>query len=511
MKLLAVILSTTVHAAPIEVAVDPRIELAAALCRLAGFEEYQGGPITPFVAAADAWLAPHVEHPSVLEARRLRQEIGVGFDMPMNLSVHLRPSLRPIWRRDALPERLAGRWTPDGARRFATALERFSEDVRFDALLTEQADYVASVEAHWQAFLEARDVAGWVDAFFNAPAGSDVTLVPGLLVAGGNFGLSVAQRRKVKLLPVIGIPRVDEQGLPTLGRGQEEMAVHELSHAWVNPAFAAQSEVLAEGGGAAWSIAGDRLRRIGYADWQTLVNETGVRAATVLYVRDRHGTQAGAEALATEEAQGFAWMKDAVDVLDPCRADRAACPEIGAVAPALGEVLAAWARDPKYPPFRGNANAAFNADGAAIVLPSGASDLVRYVTKVHGIAFSHLPLLAPDAVEGTRALIAYGSPATNPHVAAALRAAGWRIDEAGLAFDGRTYDGDDLVLVAALPHPADAAVPVVVLTAARDDTLLGVHAFEIGGSGWLVARRHADGRFEVLAEGDRPVPVPADW
>src|SRR5690606_26662474 len=106
---------------------------------------------------------------------------------------------------------------------------------------------------------------------------------PGLLVAGGNFGLSVAPRGKVRLLPVIGIPRVDESGLPALGIGQEGMAVHELSHAWVNPAFAARSDVLAEPAAAAFVIAGDRLRRIGYTDWPTMVNETGVRAATILY------------------------------------------------------------------------------------------------------------------------------------------------------------------------------------------------------------------------------------
>src|ERR1022692_3275915 len=65
---------------------DSRIELMSILFRLAGNKEYHQCRIPAYDKAMDSYFAPYRDHDAV----RLARSLGVGFDAPMKLAVHVR-------------------------------------------------------------------------------------------------------------------------------------------------------------------------------------------------------------------------------------------------------------------------------------------------------------------------------------------------------------------------------------------------------------------------------------
>src|SRR5688500_18981571 len=116
---------------PIEVRVDPRVELMSIVFRLAGNPEYNmGNSTSPYSRAVDEHFGPFREHAVVKQAQRLRQGRGISYDAVSSLAVHLEmdktlvPALRaPLEPR---PPQLENRWTAADAEGFVALLADFA-------------------------------------------------------------------------------------------------------------------------------------------------------------------------------------------------------------------------------------------------------------------------------------------------------------------------------------------------------------------------------------------------
>src|SRR5207302_6598940 len=95
---------------------------------------------------------------------------------------------------------------------------------------------------------------------------------------------------------VIGLGTPDAQGLPIVDESMIETLVHEMAHSFINPLFERHATELLRAAEQIFALVAEPMRHQAYATPQTMLNESGVRAITVLYVRDRKGPDAAAQA-----------------------------------------------------------------------------------------------------------------------------------------------------------------------------------------------------------------------
>jgi hypothetical protein len=107
----------------------------------------------------------------------------------------------------------------------------------------------------------------------------------------------------------------DEAGIPALGVPTEEYLVHELAHSYVNPVVGEHVERF-EGPSAALDAAAPAMEQLNYPTREIVVDESIVRALTVLYLLDAVGDDAAGSSLQNQINLGFVWTRDLALALD---------------------------------------------------------------------------------------------------------------------------------------------------------------------------------------------------
>lgn len=500
----------------VTVKVDRRIELVSIVFRLADAPEYRTAPPqSPYVQAVDTAFRDFATHPAVARTRELRKQ-GISYDAPIHLAVHLDDQLNPF----GLDELAAidKRWTGIDVAAYAAQLRAFATESKLDEFLAGQGEYFSRVESTLRTVVERENAGAWFDSFFGpreksipgaAAPRSDFVVIPGPLNGTRNFGSRATVGGTLRMYQVLGILRGD--GIPATDEQTVSLLVHEMAHSYVNPLFERQHDKLEASGRHLFSLVESQMVRQAYRDWQTMLNESGVRAVTTLYMREKYGDAAGARAARSEQRLGFVWTNELVDVLRQIRATKQP------VATHMAKVIQFFNLTtinyrtglPKLP-FLGPINAAMQQPVFVV-----STELANYVTTVRDQLFADSPLaLATDKTLGEhpgRHLLAYGSPSTNAVVKNMLGHAQIKIEEDAITLGKKRFDGPGLVLVFARFRWDEPSRGVVVYTAARDRDLVDInHKLTHGERDWVVARRTAKG-FEVLESADFERAVDGAW
>lgn len=320
----------TPAATALDVHVDRRIELFAILQRLVAAPEYMATPVTAYVAAVDAHFANFKDHPAVIATRELRQNPGIGFDGPMWLAIELDDQLK-------LKNRPSdSRWANVDLEAYLVKVRDFAITAGIDSFLAKHKVYLDKVEDRLRTEITKENPGAWFDNFFGAKPGAKFVVVPALLVGQHNFGPHTA----TELFQIIGVVRVDFDELPTFDPLTLELIVHEMAHSYVNPLFEKHRAELEPHGRRLLEQVGDAMRKQAYPTWEIVMNEQGVRAVTVLYLRERKGAAAGDAAAERELARSFLWTKPIVAALAEYRAARQQFADLDAFWPKLLAVIA---------------------------------------------------------------------------------------------------------------------------------------------------------------------------
>lgn len=483
------------------VRVDRRVELLSILCRLAGFEEYRRARATPYLEAVDRWFAPHAGHPAVALLRALRSQRGIGFDAPMLFAVHLDDQLGVV-RGDELAA-IDRRWAGVDAAALATAVRGFAATARLDAFLAEHATYHATLVRALEGVLAKEAPIAWFDAAFG-PARAQFVAIPSAIAGPNNFGpRATAADGTQQLFQILGVSsrtgalEVDDQLVSLL--------VHEMAHAYVNPALAPHRDALERAAAPVYARVADAMRAQAYADAYTMVVESVVRSVVVSYLRDRRGEPAAAAALRAEERRSFLWLPALATALRELPAP--GLRDLGRHGPRLAawftELGARYAKAAPPPPFVGPVDAIHQRDPAWAVPATGVAG--DYARSIHARLRKTSAVIAAAATtlrdQPGRDLVAYGTPGDNPVIAAVAKRAGWRFERDKLTLGTRTFTGPGLVLIAAFPRPDDPRRGVAIYAAADPATVVGINGLRHGPRDWLVARKDA-GAFQVVATGD---------
>ncbi len=288
------------------------------VCALAGFPEYTKGNVNPYRTEFVNAFRPYVSHPAVVAMRALRTEHAISHDAPMVLAVHLDDQLQ--LRNAAELATIDARWTGVDVAAFAALLRDFAKDSKLDDFLAAHRAHYTALEDALRTAIDAERPVEWVDALFGARTHATYTVVPSPMTGSNNMGVrATLVDGTLQMFQLIGIDTAS--GLPVIDNDLVYLIVHELAHSYVNPVLAEHTAELAPAAAKLYAKVEQPMRAQAYPSWQTMVNESVVRAATVLYLRDRKGAAVADAVLEAEVKRGFLWTKELVKLLSALQRD----------------------------------------------------------------------------------------------------------------------------------------------------------------------------------------------
>lgn len=343
--------------------------------RLAGYEEYSWAEVAPYAKDVDAHFGRFKEHPVVVRARRLRQELHLGFGDPMILATHITgvPDLAERVPLDPFPPTPASRWTPAEARAFLAELRAFVREADVAGFLAaHDALYRRAVE-RLEATVRQGSIAEWVDGFFGQRDDRNFVVAISLLNGSGSFGLKArgfvsspaagprpaAGVEAEHLLVVLGASYTDAGGMPAFPSHQAHTLVHEFSHPMVSPVVKAHLRELLPAAEKIWAVVQKEMQRQAYGEPEAILHESLVRACAVRYAVRQAGAEGGQRAAAGERARGFLWVDRLADLLGEYEKDRAKYASLDQFVPRIAAFFDAYSREVA------NEVAALQAEGKA--------------------------------------------------------------------------------------------------------------------------------------------------
>jgi hypothetical protein len=468
----------------LDVVVDKRVELLSIVMRLAGADEYNVAQ-TPYAKEIDKTFGKFKDHAAVRMTRELRAKHGISYDAPMVFAVHL----DGVFALHDAPQLVVidKRWQGVDLEAYAAALRSFAADTKlvdyFNAHAFEHEEQLAAV----RTLVNADNPVPFFDELFGLRRVHTVVL--GLLLGTNNVGV----RHGDNFYQILSTPT-----LPLL--------VHEMAHSYINPLFAKHAAALEPAGKALFPLFAAQMRNQKYGDWQTMFNESGVRALVVLFMRTRKGDVAGAAAARDEMRASFLWINELTEVFRKYQRagtkDEAAL--MAQVTALFDGLVKQYGGKPPPTPFIGPFDAVLARDYVLAVAPGPAAD---YAKKLPFFATKRI--VDPAAkVEPGIGIVAYGTPSTNALIAQIASNASWKITADGIELGAKKFPGKDLVLIATWFRLDDPTRGVAVYAAADERALVGINGQRHGPRDWLVARRTAKG-YEVVETGDWPVDAGA--
>ena len=322
---------------PIEVTVNPCIELLSVVECLAGYEQPGGGGLA-YRREVLARFAPWRSHPAVTLFARMARE-GFTRDAPPAVMLRLAepPALELRAPFSVYLETCAG----GRARLFAflDSLRDFAAESRFMEFHAAHAARFRALVGEARRVLRGTRVVGPLEDYFGVREhGYHLVLAP-LLPAGGYAAEVERPPGIVDCYAILG-PSGTHLGQPRFWDPDalEGLLWHEFSHVFVgNLPDSCRRRILADS--ALFEPLRARMRAQGYARWEVCADEHLVRAVGVRLVARMEGAHAAERALDLQLRLGFAYLPRLLAGLERYERERALFPTLGDFCPDLAETL----------------------------------------------------------------------------------------------------------------------------------------------------------------------------
>jgi hypothetical protein len=332
--------------APIQPAVAPhvdeRVELLSIVFRLADNPEYNMNTLPKYSADIDKYFAAFKDHPAVRMAGEIRAKQGVGYDAVMSMAISLSdpPQLKPLVPfKTHMPDE---RWAGANPEKFLRVLHNFYRDSKFADFYAAHQEFYHLAESRFAATLSSVKF-DWYPRFYGSAATLDYHLILGMNNGGGNYGPRLPRPDgSMELFSIIGCWTHDDSGDPTYppDKGYLATIIHEFNHSFVNPAVAEHWSEF-KGAEQVFENVKEQMQRLAYGNAETMVNESLVRAAVIVYFQEAdEETARNQRRIRSEQRNGFPWMGQLVEKLREYEANRAQYPNLSAYMPQIEQFFA---------------------------------------------------------------------------------------------------------------------------------------------------------------------------
>lgn len=321
--------------------VDKRVELMSIVFRLAGNGEYSDNAFKLYTDKIYSWFAPYKEHELIQLATRLRNERGVSYDAVMGLAVRLddRLNLSDTARLDA-------RWDRAELKEFVNLLKKFKKETNFDEFYAQNQELYTEASHRFLPIYNELDLE-WYRNFYGQEPKESYIIINSMSNGSSNYGASVDGKDGHRnVYAIMGSWSVDSVGMIHYPRNAYfPTLLHEFNHSFVNHLIDANRDSLRASGEQIISLVRDQMRQQAYGAWQTVLSESLVRAAVVIYMKD-HNFLAGQieQEISMQKRRGFVWIGKLVNELESYAAQRSLYPTLESYMPRLVEAHAGFAQ-----------------------------------------------------------------------------------------------------------------------------------------------------------------------
>ncbi len=332
----------------IAITVDPRVELMSLIFRLAGNTEYNIGLVPSYLADADQYFNDFRDHEAIKMATRLRLEAGVSYDAVAGLAVHVTdpPLLEERVSFDPVPDSLDKRWTTESAREFLLQARKFSVESHFMKFFDDHRELYRQTRNSMNMVLGNKDVVSWSQAYFGSRPEADFFVELALFNGGNCYGPHFSSPGKEdELHSILGVWNVDIKGQPFFTADIVETIVHEFGHSFINPLVNEWESSLEKSGQTLYPLVSEKMGRMAYETWKTMMNESLVRAVSIRYVNAKSGSAKAKAQVKHQQEIGFYWMSDLNDLLAGYEGARDRYPTFSSFRPEIEKFFTTYAAD----------------------------------------------------------------------------------------------------------------------------------------------------------------------
>ena len=302
---------------PIKVEVSETVELMGILSRTAEFREYCMDLGGKYTEETEEWFSPFKSHPVIAYYQGLRANYGISYDAVMSMAINLAIEGNEV---KILTDKsgLERRWQNVEIDTFLTKLNQFYADTRFHDFYTRHRPFYESVLRTYEQNVMQYFHQDWYQQFYGSAPTEQFRVVIGFTNGGGNYGPSRQLPGLPKEVFAICGYHVDEQTGKAYENGMDYAStlIHEFNHSFVNPLFNTNANQLESIGEKLLKMSYRGMSSQAYRNASTVINESIVRAAVIIYLEDNGFTDEQVKAEMYDQIGcSFHWMPELVATL----------------------------------------------------------------------------------------------------------------------------------------------------------------------------------------------------
>lgn len=301
----------TFAADSVEIRVHPNIELLSVVLSMTTWIETREPPDVSYHYGED--IEDHFARFKNHDAVKLAQELtdrGFTYDAPPGFILYFSepPALKKLYPySEYLTTRAGGENILD---EFADALRRFAGESDFTLFYEEHQDFYQQLVESVRRDFDQENLVSDLEGFFGVEQASyTIILAPYMFLSGG-YGSRIHESGKFHCYEIMRVSEI-KQGMPSFGSSSDiyYLSLHEFGHSFVNPTTEDfRSEVIKYSG--LFTPVADKMKSMAYGTWETMLNETLIRAFTCYTMYEESGTQKGKSCLSKEKNKGFYFIED---------------------------------------------------------------------------------------------------------------------------------------------------------------------------------------------------------
>lgn len=303
--------------AQIKVEASETVELMAILSRTAGFREYcmdMGGQYTKDI---EAWFAPFEQHPTVVFLKDLRSKFNMGYDAVMTMAINLEFNGQKVTMMGEKGD-LGSRWQKVDIDTFLVRLNQFYTETRFHDFYTQHLPFYESALRTYEQNVMQYFHQEWYPRFYGTEPKEKFRVIIGFTNGGGNYGPSRQLMDQSKEVFAICGYSIGETTGKAFENGIDYAAtlIHEFNHSFVNPLYDANTDKFESVGEKLMKRYYRSMNNQAYRNAATVINESIVRAAVIVYMQENGFTAEQVKDEMDEQiARDFLWTPELVTAL----------------------------------------------------------------------------------------------------------------------------------------------------------------------------------------------------
>lgn len=318
--------------------VDERVELLSTVFRVLGAQEYSDRNNVEYVKEIEKDFGAYQKTPFFNDLLKMRNKDGIGYDAVMEMAVNLKINKGKVSLLDTKKSAPLKRWNRAQIPAFIKGLNDFYVKSNFHQFYKNHAaDYVQASKAYSDSIL-SKFKQDWYVKFYGKEPNEDYKIVIGYGNGGGNYGPRVSPKvgRDTVYAIVSGGKFTGRE--VNFSSAYASTLIHEFNHSFVNYILDSQdyAKQLEPAGTKILNAVKEPMSNQAYRDWKTVINESLVRAAVLVYMKENHFSEAAIKAEYEEQIlRGFFWMNDLVNLLEEYETKRQQYPTLESFYPRI--------------------------------------------------------------------------------------------------------------------------------------------------------------------------------